>query len=97
MPSRWLNGVLHLTERGICHARIGGNQRDGTDTLVIQAEILGVRAGDDQFLQELIVASSYSKNFGLYNERVGAITLVAADASVADTAFSQVKYTIQPA
>ncbi|QKJ86624.1 Aminotransferase [Paramixta manurensis] len=45
--------------------------------------------------QELIVASSYSKNFGLYNERVGAFTLVAADASVADTAFSQVKYTIR--
>ncbi|WP_313652480.1 amino acid aminotransferase [Pantoea sp.] len=45
--------------------------------------------------QELIVASSYSKNFGLYNERVGAITLVAADAGVADAAFSQVKYTIR--
>lgn len=44
---------------------------------------------------ELIVASSYSKNFGLYNERVGAFTLVAADSSVADTAFSQVKYTIR--
>jgi aspartate aminotransferase len=29
---------------------------------------------------ELLVASSYSKNFGLYNERVGACTLVAADA-----------------
>ena len=45
--------------------------------------------------QELIVASSYSKNFGLYNERVGAITLVAADAATAETAFSQVKYTIR--
>lgn len=45
--------------------------------------------------KELIVASSYSKNFGLYNERVGAFTLVAADASIADTAFSQVKYTIR--
>ena len=45
--------------------------------------------------QELIVASSYSKNFGLYNERVGAITLVAADAATAATAFSQVKYTIR--
>ncbi|MDU5191239.1 MAG: aromatic amino acid transaminase, partial [Mixta calida] len=44
---------------------------------------------------ELLVASSYSKNFGLYNERVGALTLVAADQSVADTAFSQVKYTIR--
>ncbi|WHS97484.1 MAG: aspartate transaminase [Pantoea stewartii] len=45
--------------------------------------------------QELIVASSYSKNFGLYNERVGAITLVASDVATADTAFSQVKYTIR--
>lgn len=45
--------------------------------------------------QELIVASSYSKNFGLYNERVGAITLVAVDAATVDTAFSQVKYTIR--
>lgn len=45
--------------------------------------------------QELIVASSYSKNFGLYNERVGALTLVASEASVADTAFSQVKATIR--
>ena len=45
--------------------------------------------------QELIVASSYSKNFGLYNERVGAFTLVAAESAVADIAFSQVKYTIR--
>ncbi|MGR2855701.1 aspartate/tyrosine/aromatic aminotransferase [Erwinia sp. 1181_3] len=45
--------------------------------------------------QELIVCSSYSKNFGLYNERVGAFTLVAADAAIVDTAFSQVKATIR--
>ncbi len=45
--------------------------------------------------KELLVASSYSKNFGLYNERVGALTLVAASASTADTSFSQVKYAIR--
>ncbi|AUX72293.1 amino acid aminotransferase [Erwinia pyrifoliae] len=45
--------------------------------------------------QELIVCSSYSKNFGLYNERVGAFTLVAGDAAVVNTAFSQVKATIR--
>ncbi len=45
--------------------------------------------------QELLVASSYSKNFGLYNERVGALTLVAASSDAAKTAFSQVKYTIR--
>ena len=40
---------------------------------------------------ELMIASSFSKNFGLYNERVGAFTLVAKDADTANTSFSQVK------
>jgi len=44
---------------------------------------------------EMIIASSYSKNFGLYNERVGACTLVAADAATADKVFSQVKSCIR--
>ncbi len=41
--------------------------------------------------KELLIASSFSKNFGLYNERVGAFTLVAENAELAVTAFSQVK------
>ncbi|OZI14163.1 aromatic amino acid aminotransferase [Sodalis-like symbiont of Philaenus spumarius] len=45
--------------------------------------------------QELIVCSSYSKNFGLYNERVGACTLIAPDSAVADRAFSQLKAIIR--
>lgn len=45
--------------------------------------------------QELLISSSYSKNFGLYNERVGAFTLVAADEEVATRAFSQVKTIIR--
>ncbi|NJL31735.1 MAG: aspartate/tyrosine/aromatic aminotransferase, partial [Phycisphaerales bacterium] len=32
---------------------------------------------------EVLIASSYSKNFGLYNERVGALTMVGADADAA--------------
>lgn len=44
---------------------------------------------------ELLVCSSYSKNFGLYNERVGAFTLVAENADVADRAFSQAKFAIR--
>ena len=39
----------------------------------------------------LLVASSYSKNFGLYNERVGALTLVAPDADQAERALSHIK------
>lgn len=46
-------------------------------------------------IPELLVASSFSKNFGLYNERVGAFTLVASDRTVADDAFSQVKTIIR--
>jgi aromatic-amino-acid transaminase len=48
-----------------------------------------------QKCDELLVASSFSKNFGLYNERVGAFTLVAKDNDVATTAFSQVKAIIR--
>ena len=44
---------------------------------------------------EILVASSFSKNFGLYNERVGAFTLVADSADIANTAFSQVKAIIR--
>ncbi|EFP96360.1 amino acid aminotransferase [Vibrio caribbeanicus] len=48
-----------------------------------------------KYNKEILVASSFSKNFGLYNERVGAFTLVADTESVATTAFSQVKAIIR--
>jgi aspartate aminotransferase len=41
-------------------------------------------------LPELVVAYSCSKNFGLYRERVGAISVIAADAAIADKALSQI-------
>ena len=44
---------------------------------------------------ELLVASSFSKNFGLYNERIGALTLVAADADGAATALSHLKIAVR--
>lgn len=44
---------------------------------------------------ELLVASSFSKNFGLYNERVGALTLVSKDAAGAETVLSQIKSCIR--
>lgn len=42
---------------------------------------------------ELLVASSYSKNFGLYNERVGALTAIATDSGRAAVVRSQLKRT----
>ncbi len=56
------------------------------------------RAGLLQLLEavpELFVASSFSKNFGLYRERTGAMTLVASDKESAAAAFSHVEKTIR--
>ncbi len=46
-------------------------------------------------LSELIVCASFSKNFGLYNERVGSLTMVAGSADVAKAVQSQVKVCIR--
>ncbi|MBW3596986.1 MAG: aspartate/tyrosine/aromatic aminotransferase [Planctomycetes bacterium] len=45
--------------------------------------------------QEAIICSSFSKNFGLYSERVGALTLVAEDRAAAETAMSHAKTCIR--
>lgn len=44
---------------------------------------------------ELMVCSSFSKNFGLYCERVGALTIVAKDQASAKTVQSQIKVCIR--
>ena len=46
-------------------------------------------------VKEMIVVSSFSKNFGLYNERTGALTVLAADADTAQRVLSQVKICIR--
>jgi aspartate aminotransferase len=54
-------------------------------------------------LPEVIVASSYSKNFGLYRERTGAVMIVGGTAAAAEAAGSQVvgtareMYSVPPA
>ncbi|MFM2093840.1 MAG: hypothetical protein RIS70_964 [Planctomycetota bacterium] len=45
--------------------------------------------------KELLICSSFSKNFGLYNERVGALTLVAQDRDAAQVALSHVRICIR--
>jgi aspartate/tyrosine/aromatic aminotransferase len=44
---------------------------------------------------EAIICNSFSKNFGLYAERVGGITAVSHDAEVAAAMLSQIKLTIR--
>jgi aspartate aminotransferase/aromatic-amino-acid transaminase len=45
--------------------------------------------------REFLVAASCSKNFGLYNERTGSLSLVAESKTAAQAAFSHVKTTIR--
>ena len=44
---------------------------------------------------DFLVASSFSKNFGLYNERTGALTIVAPSAGEAEVAMSHLKKTVR--
>lgn len=44
---------------------------------------------------ELLIASSFSKNFGLYKERIGALTLVGTDADAAAKALSHLKIAVR--
>jgi len=46
-------------------------------------------------VKQMFVCSSFSKNFGLYRERTGALTVVADDAKQAATVMSQVKLRIR--
>ena len=52
-------------------------------------EVFAANAGD------LFIASSFSKNFGLYNERTGALTIVSPTAGEAAVAMSHLKSTIR--
>lgn len=60
----------------------------------IEADAVGLRAFCREGA-ELIVCSSCSKNFGLYRERVGAVTFVAADTQRCGVVQSQVKRVIR--
>ncbi len=46
---------------------------------------------------EMLIASSFSKNFGLYNERVGVLTVVCKDTETASCVFSQLKISVRTA
>ncbi|NIB43569.1 aspartate/tyrosine/aromatic aminotransferase [Pseudomaricurvus alkylphenolicus] len=54
----------------------------------IMEDVAGLRAMAAK-VPEMLVVSSCSKNFGLYRERTGALSVMAASPSVADTAISQ--------
>lgn len=60
----------------------------------LAADAAGLRALRAR-VPELFVASSFSKNFGLYRERVGALTAVAATPAAAANVLSQLKVCVR--
>lgn len=56
------------------------------------AESLSILAGS---CPEMIVCNSFSKNFGLYNERVGALSVICSEKSVAEAVSSRLKAVIR--
>lgn len=60
----------------------------------VEEDAAGLRLLADA-LPELLICSSFSKNFGLYNERVGALTVVASDDAQAAAVQSHVKIAVR--
>lgn len=60
----------------------------------IDEDAIGVRTVLSA-VDEAIVCNSFSKNFGLYSERVGAVSIVGADADTATAALSQLKKVVR--
>jgi aspartate/tyrosine/aromatic aminotransferase len=60
----------------------------------LEEDAAGLRALS-QTVPELFVASSFSKNFGLYRERVGALTAVTASSEAAARVLSQLKICVR--
>ncbi len=60
----------------------------------LEEDAAGVRALS-QTVDELVICSSFSKNFGLYNERVGALTVVTGSPQVTQAVLSQLKLVVR--
>jgi aspartate/tyrosine/aromatic aminotransferase len=90
-PEQWQEIAHVVHERGLLPLVDFAYQGFG-DGLVEDAAGLRTLA---QPGKELLVCSSFSKNFGLYGERVGALTVVAANADAAQRALSQVRISIR--
>ncbi len=90
-PAQWTRLAEVIYERGLLPLLDFAYQGFAEG---IEEDAVGLRAFSRPGA-EIIVCSSFSKNFGLYCERVGALTVVAKDKAAADTVQSQVKVCIR--
>lgn len=85
-PGQWQSLIDLLLRRRLIPFLDLAYQGFGAD---LTADVAGVRRVAEQ-LPEVIIATSFSKNLGLYRERVGALITIADDAGSADAVQSQV-------
>jgi aspartate/tyrosine/aromatic aminotransferase len=90
-PEQWLQIGELLTRRGALPLVDFAYQglADGIDE-----DAAGLRALCER-VDQLLISSSFSKNFGLYRERTGALTIVGSTADQAQTVMSQLKLVIR--
>lgn len=86
-PTQWKEIAAVLKDRGALPLLDFAYQGFGVG---LEEDAAGTRALAEIF-DELLVCSSFSKNFGLYNERTGALTVQAASAGAASDVLSQLK------
>jgi aspartate/tyrosine/aromatic aminotransferase len=90
-PSQWKEIAAMVHERGLLplvdFAYQGFGEGLGEDALSVRELAQPGR--------ELLVCSSFSKNYGLYGERVGALTIVTTGSDAALRALSQVRISIR--
>jgi aspartate/tyrosine/aromatic aminotransferase len=85
--SQWQELAELLKARGALPVIDFAYQGFGTG---LEEDAAGTRALTQVF-DELLICSSFSKNFGLYNERTGALTLTSAASDRTEAALSQLK------
>ncbi len=90
-PDQWLEIAKLLASRGLIPLLDFAYQGFGDG---LESDAAGLRTVLEH-CDEALVCSSYSKNFGLYSERVGAITLIAASPGSATAALSQLKIVVR--
>jgi len=90
-PEQWTQLAEVITERGLLPLVDFAYQGLGNG---LDEDAFGVRTLANA-CRELIVVSSFSKNFGLYNERTGAFTLIADTPQAVETALSHIKLSVR--
>jgi len=88
---QWTTIAQTVAERGIVPLLDFAYQGFATG---LTEDAVGLRALAER-VEEMLICSSFSKNFGLYRERTGAVTLVARTADAAKAAMSHVKACIR--